>query len=466
MMEIGRPRNPSRIGDLLTRVGLIKQSQLEEALILARRTSTPVGRILLMTGSLKERDLQMVLQAQHMIRSNQLTYDVAIKTLFIVKSSAALSFDEALQRTGWNSQADVQLSELAELLIAADVVTDAQLRGASTRSEQMDLPIGRTLVLMGLVSPSVMASALNAQVLLKQNEITLQEAVHGIKIASARRISLEKALILEGIYRPKSESWVKLGELFAIAGFLSESDGLWAVEAALNDNRQIGEVLVEAGFVSRQDCDVALELQRMVADNQVNPQQAGELLKEVTRSGLPPAQALRHMTHLGSQVANLLKMASIISDEDIRKAEELAAPPVIDTSACLIESAAITPETLEAARQCLELIRTERLKVEQAIVVLSYCVRSRISVKQTLEELAWDQVVESPLISDDEFSAEDTYSQEEPYASAGGFAEEGFASGDGFTADEGFTSGGGFISDEAFAPEEYVPRENDLSKAE
>lgn len=402
-MEIGRPRNPARVGDLLTRVGLIKQSQLEEALILARRTATPVGRILLMTGSLKESDLQVVLQAQQMIRTDQLPYEIAIRALYIVKSSR-ISFEEALRMSGWKLEEEVQLGELAELLLCSEVVSESQLKGAQARSEQMNLPLGRTLVLMGLVSPSVMAAALNAQVLLRQNEITNEEAVHGIRIAAARRISLEKALILEGIYKPQSESWIKLGELFAIAGLLSESDGLWAVEAALIDGRPIGEILVESGLVTSESRDSALELQKMVAEGQVNAQQAAELLKEVSAHGITPPQALKRMTHLGSQVANLLKMSGLITDADLRKAEEVASPPIIDISACLLEASIIDRETIEAARQCLELIRDERLKVEQAIVVLSYCVRSRITVKKTLEELAWDQVVQTSLSREDDFT--------------------------------------------------------------
>ncbi|PWU00053.1 MAG: hypothetical protein C5B53_04535 [Candidatus Melainabacteria bacterium] len=402
-MEIGKPRNPSRVGDLLTRVGLIKQSQLEEALILSRRTATPVGRILLMTGSLKEKDLQVVLQAQHMIRTGQLPFEVAIRALYIVKASRA-SFDEALRMSGWTTEQEAQLGELAELLLSAEVVSESQLKSATARAEQMALPIGRTLVLMGLVSPSVMAATLNAQVLLKQNEITAQEAVHGIRIASARRISLEKALILEGIYQPQSNSWIKLGELFAIAGLLSESDGLWAVEAGLIEGRPIGEILVESGLVSSESRDGALELQKMVAEGKVNAQQAAELLKEVNSQGVAPAQALKSMTHLGTQVANLLKMSGLITDEHISKAEEMSTPPIIDLSACLLDASIINRETIEAARQCLELIRDERLKVEQAIVVLSYCVRSRITVKQTLEELAWDHVVQNSYASEDDLT--------------------------------------------------------------
>lgn len=402
-MEIGKPRNPSRVGDLLTRVGLIKQTQLEEALILSKRTATPVGRILLMTGSLKEKDLQVVLQAQHMIRNGQLSYEIAIRALYIVKNSRC-SFEEALRMSGWKSDEEAQLGELAELLLSAEVVSESQLKSATARAEQMSLPIGRTLVLMGLVSPSVMAAALNAQVLLRQNEISPHEAVHGIRIASARRISLEKALILEGIYQPSSTSWIKLGELFAVAGLLSESDGLWAVEAALIDGRPIGEILVESGLVTSESRDGALELQRMVAEGQVNAQQAADLLKEVNARGMAPTQALRYMTHLGSQVANLLKMSGLINDEDISKAEEASAPPIIDLSACLLEASIITRETVEAARQCLDLIREERLKVEQAIVVLSYCVRSKITVKQTLEELAWDHVMQDSYATEDDLS--------------------------------------------------------------
>jgi len=282
-----------------------------------------------MTGSLKERALQAVLQAQRMLRTGQIDYALAIKTLYVAERSK-LPFEEALKFTGWNSETEVILGELAELLLEAEVVTEHQLKAAKARSQNMGLPLGRTLVLMGLVSPSVMAAALNAQVLLKNQEINMQEAISGVKIACVRRISLENALTLEGIYQPKSESWLKLGELFAIAGLLSESDGLWAIEASLTHGRLLGDVLVEFGFVSSQDRDNALELQKMLAEGQINVQQATELLKDMNAYSISAAQALRQLTHIGSQVANLLKMAGLVSYEDLLKVETNSTQPVID----------------------------------------------------------------------------------------------------------------------------------------
>jgi hypothetical protein len=392
-MEIGKSKGTptTRVGEILVRSQVITQAQLDEALILAKRTATPVGRILLMTGGLREAELECALQAQYMMRARQISYDLGIRSVYIAKNSR-VPYQEALRIAGYGHEPENELGELEQLLIAAEVLSETQINSARARSRDMDLSLGRALVLTGLISPSVMAAALNALVLMKNCEINKQEAIYGIKIATARRISLEQALILEGIYCPKTDAWIKLGELFAIAGLLSESDGLWAVETGLNQGRPLGEILIESGLVSPESCEAALTFQRLVGEGQVRPKQAAELLKGVNRYGLTPEGAIKQLNYFGVQVVTLLKLAGLVSEEDLMQSDELQSRQSVDQSASLYESGLIDGRTLEAARDCLRLVRADKLNVEQAVIVLIYCVRLRTTVRETLEELAWDQV--------------------------------------------------------------------------
>jgi hypothetical protein len=407
-MDIGKVTRsePTRVGELLVKSGFISNTQLNDALVLSKKTATPVGRILLMTGSLREKDLLTVLRAQAMIRSGKVKYELAIKVINQARQSA-ITFEEALERQGIVEAHDHRgLNELAELLLLAQVVSEFQLKSASDRAEQSGLPLGRTLVLMGLVSPSVMATALNAQVLMRQNQITLNQAIHGLTIACARRVSLEEALKLEGIYESGCDAWLKLGELFAMAGMLSESDSLWVVEASLVDGRPFGELLLDAGLVSEKQLGAALELQRMVAEKQITPQQAAELMRGVNAYNIPVQEAFKQLRHFGSQVVSLIKMAGFLSESQIEEAKADATSPIVDLSLYLFEIGLIDKHMLSIGRDCLRLIREDKIKINQAVVLLNYCTRSNLSIPEALQELAWDQPIqEAALDSRVKFSA-------------------------------------------------------------
>ena len=400
-MEIGRIKSsePTRIGELLIKAGLISQHQLNDALVLSRKTKTPVGRILLMSGNLTARDLQTVLAAQAMIRAKKVAYKVAIQCIYTARQ-LSVPFEEALERQGWTDpSARDTIGELAELLLEGEVLSEKQLKAASERSKDTGVPIGRTLVLMGLVSPSVMATALDAQVSLRRSTLSRAQAVLGIKIAFTRRVSLEQALVMEGIHQPKPESWLRLGELFALAGMLTESDNLWAVETSLEDGRPFGEILKDAGLVSERELEAALELQRLVCEKELTSEQASEVLKGVKHYHLSVKEGCKQLRHTGSQVVSLLKMAGIVLPQQIEAAKIHCREQVADLSLYLRDLGVISPHTLKLGRECLRLIRTDKLKINQAIVILNYCATSGVSLQQGLQELAWDEAVSTPIFT-------------------------------------------------------------------
>jgi hypothetical protein len=384
---------------LLIKVGFISQHQLNDALVLSKKTKTPVGRILLMSGNVSTRDLQAVLSAQAMIRAKKVAYKAAIHCVGASRQ-LAISFEEALERQGWaNPTQPESIGELAELLLAAEVLSEKQLKAASDRSKDSGVPIGRTLVLMGLVSPSVMATALDAQVSLRRDTLSYENAVLGIKIACTRRVSLEQALVLEGIHQAKPESWLRLGELFALAGMLTESDNLWAVETSLEDGRPFGEILKNAGLVSDRELEAALELQRLVCEKELTSEQASEILKGVKEYQMSVKEACKQLRHFGSQVVSLLKMAGIVMPQQIEAAKVHCREQVADLSIYLRDLGIVSPQALKLGRECLRLIRDDKLKINQAIVLLNYCAKSEISLQQGLQELAWDEVVSTPVFT-------------------------------------------------------------------
>lgn len=391
-MEIGRlkKQHPTNVGEMLIAAGIINYVNLNEALHLAKKASSPVGRILLMTGALQQRDLDSALQAQSMVRSGSISLDFAINVLTYA-SRNCISFNEALaQQGGSHTKLVSTTSELAELLVTAFVVSNEQLSEALQRSRRCGIPLGRALILMGAVSPAVMATALTAQIMVRGKELTRETAIRGLRIAVLKRISLEQALIMEGLYSPPAEIGVKLGELLGNAGLLSETDALDAVETSIEEGEPVGEVLVRAGFISRELLETALELQALVVQKFINPQQAAELLRAVSTRAITLECAMVEMEQTADQVVDLLKGAGLVSDEDLKTSAAITNGQIVDMAQCLYDSAKIDRQILDSARRCQRMISQGVLHCEQAVTLLTYCCKSRVNVSQALQELAWD----------------------------------------------------------------------------
>jgi hypothetical protein len=384
----------ARIGELLVGSGITDGDSLAQALHLAKKAACPVGRILQLSGTLKERDLKNALDAQFMIREGEISAEYAIKILHTAHT-ACLPFKEALQRHGWQQDEKESLGEIAELLMMTGTISEDDLRQAVERSEQIKLPLGRTLVLIGLVQPYVMAAVLNALIMIRNGQITHDEAIRGVLMSIMKHISLEQALVMEGTFCAQRDHSIRLGELLSQAGIVTESDNLYAVEMGLLSKQPLGQVLCEAGLVTPFIVEAALELQQMVTAGLLEARQACDVLKLILQTGVSVADAVSHKKRNGNQCAHLLKLAGFITDYDFQRAQALANGSTFDLAQCLYDAFIIDELLLRTANRCMDLIRQNVVKIEQAIIVLHFCVRTRASVEEALQELAFESQAEA-----------------------------------------------------------------------
>jgi hypothetical protein len=97
-MENNDPRT-TRIGELLVEAGMLSQDDLDDALEIAQDSRQLIGRVLVMSGFITDPQLQVALKAQEQMRTGQLEFDVAIKTIRLAHASN-ISFDQALSQLG------------------------------------------------------------------------------------------------------------------------------------------------------------------------------------------------------------------------------------------------------------------------------------------------------------------------------------------------------------------------------
>ncbi len=383
-----------RLGELLTQVGIVQPHELTEAIQTSSETGLPIGRVLIMSGYLTDQELQAAVQAQSLVKDKVIELDLALKALQTV-SQEGLTLEQALRTLGWVNKRSATTAKLGEFLIAAELCSQEQLDEALRTSQETGLPLGRILVLTQTVSDELLTAALTAQVLVRDNKITKDEAIQGLASARRRRVSIEVSLSDHGFYKAPIRASIKLGELLVLAGLLNESDLMTALELGLAREMPVGQVLVQTGQMTRAGLDAALKIQDMVGNGTLHALQAAEALRQIVLKNISIAQAVAELGLLKSdpsetiRLGEILQAAGVVSDDDIQKAIELSTKNSALIGKMLLVSGMIDEVMLHSALRCQFLLREGFLKMEQAVVALNHCQKNHVSFDDALQQLGW-----------------------------------------------------------------------------
>ncbi len=383
-----------KLGELLIRVGILKEKELEDAIRVAGETGLPIGRVLIMSGYMTDRELQAAVQAQSLIKDRVVELDIALEALKQV-AREDVTLEQALRDRGWAGRKTSDTAKLGELLKLSELVNDDQLNECLNTSSETGLPLGRILVLTQALSEELLGSALTAQILIRDGKVSKEQAIKGLRSAKRRRVSLEESLIDQGFYKPPLRQTVRLGELFVLSGLVTDSDLMGALEIGLTREMPIGQVLVDSGYVSREVLNTALKFQEMVINGTLNALQASEALRQVATRNISMAQSVAELGLLKSEqnetirLGELLKAAGIVTEDDIKNAIDLSARNSALIGKILLVTGLINEQTLHASLRAQFLVREGFLRMEQAIIALNHCEKHQVSFDDALQELGW-----------------------------------------------------------------------------
>lgn len=390
-----RRAGPKRIGELLVAANVIKPEVLLEALQVAKKSSTPLGRVLMSIGELTERDVQTAIEVQSLLREGVISGEFGIRALNVA-IKGCMSLEDAFNRLGWKAPQRESMpgSELGELLLEAGVVDHKSLDDAMRQSHENNLPLGRCLVLARVIASPLLTSALTAQVLLRDGKITREQAITGLRAASRKHQSIEASLQEVGAYKPNQQS-IRVGDLLTSAGIVTEGDKVSAIEMGLVNEVPIGQVLVQTGVISAQMLDESLKLQEMVAAGQLSGVQAADILRTAHQRGSSIESIISERSTKEDEIARanevieLLQKAGIVTDEDMNKANTLCAQLNISVGEVFLTTGMVDKRILQAASQGKNLIEDGILQPEQVCACLHYCNKTGVDFSEALREVSW-----------------------------------------------------------------------------
>lgn len=383
-----------KLGELLTRSDILTAKQLLESIELAKQTGMPIGRMLVMSGAVSENVLLTSVQLQSMFRDNLIDLDRAIVLLSMV-NKANITLEEAMQKTGQTVSKTKPTIRLGELLYEAGFIGHDEKEKFLEDAKESGLPLGRIILIYGNISKEMLSAALTAQVLVRDEKVTREQAIKALKTTRRRRIKLEESLKELGFYRQPIRPHTLLGELFIAANLVEEAEVLSALEMALEEELPVGQAMVQKGLINRADLELALGLQEMVVNATLSSDQATEVMTKVSKKGFSPTGALTELAITSASLEDtkslwqLLTAAGIIAKE-AREAvflrQDLSFAELCHN---LISAELIDEFTLHNACRCQFLMRSTFLDLEKAMVVLNHCHTRRISADDALRELNW-----------------------------------------------------------------------------
>lgn len=384
------------IGDLLVKSGLIDLGDLADAIPISTKTGLPVGRVLVGSGFLTDEKLQSALRAQSLIRDNFLTVDMAIKALQAV-GAKEVSLDDALTDLGWRSEYFELTNRLGQLLRDSDLVNAETIDEALQTCFTTGLPLGRILVLKGVISDSVANAAVSSQILVRDKKIDREQAVAALKSAAERHTSIEESLDFHGFLQQKSAKTVRLGELLMMAEMVSDIDLLSSVEKGLVDDIPIGQVLVDARLITQATLDQALQMQGMVNSFEITPKQGAEVVKMLRLHDIPVAKALAEVKKKDEVEAppptlefpELIRLVGIVPSKEMTIARALSHSTDTPLPQVLLSKNLIDQPTLSAVLRTQELLAADKMSAEQAIFALHSWLWTRGDFNEMLKNLGW-----------------------------------------------------------------------------
>ncbi len=265
----------SLLGELLVDWQLASRQQMETAVAESLNRDLPLGLVLTMLDIVDSETLHSAIAAQSFLRDQLISADQTTQAMNLVRKKH-ISFGLAMDLLGIQA-ATKPRNRLGDYLIESESLGREHIKSRLNLTKQTGLHLGRVLVTLADAHHDLITHALNLQEKVRMGDITREEAID--RLYSARRC-LE---VITHVGHDAIETQSRVGQLLISSGFITEKDMELALCASKEQNRMLGEILVELNWVKRQVVIVALEVQRLIRSEKISIYHGLEQLKNLRK---------------------------------------------------------------------------------------------------------------------------------------------------------------------------------------
>jgi len=273
------------------------------------------------------------------------------------------------------NQAKIDL-RIGELLIESGILTKQDLEQAMKTAEATSLPVGRVLVMAGFLSDTEFQAAVQAQSLIRDSLMPLENAVKALKLVTDQHTSFQNALEMSGYKQPEDRESNKLGELLLASKIVPLESLDTAVRTSSGTGLPLGRLLISLGLLTDELLATSLFAQQLIRSGKVTRQQAIDGLQAAyhRRHAIEKRLAEQGFYHgprrNSIRLGELLVRAQLLLQDELDSALEAALLEKKFLGQALIESELIKEDMLNNALQFQEMVANETLDVDGAISAL------------------------------------------------------------------------------------------------
>ncbi len=375
----------SRIGDIFTEAGVIKTDLVNQSLAIAKNAKLPLGRVLVMSGHLSDREVESALLAQQGLREGRFTKEYVMRLVRLVHAND-VSFDEAVARLSWEQVHSTNFTQLGKLFLGANIIEYEDLQVCQQEAHANSLPLGRYLVENKKISLELLENALTIMVLMRDNRLSNVQSIQILKRIAENPINLRQALQEIELEHVLDDDRIRLAELLLGAGVIEEYQALDALENSIENEQLIGQVFLHLSALNELVLEASLRVQEMVASGQLSVARACELICLVKEVDAPIEQLIAELQRI-NQVAHFIRKAELLDHQKIRAVAASVEDVENDFGGALLRSGLVNGTVFGYASYCLDLFETNKLFQHEAYELLKYCAHYSIDPEAAMVKL-------------------------------------------------------------------------------
>lgn len=232
--------NKVKLGRLLVEATVVSSIDLTEAIQVSKRLGVPIGQVLMVSGCVSEGQLEAALLGQSLISHGTESVENVIKALKAVKTEG-ISLYKALGTKFHELDSPRGREILSQLLIEAEVVTQHQIDHALTMSFEAGIPLGRALVMEGILPPSLFPSVVNIYNELQSENIDQQTAIDQLQSVVVHWFKAEESMAAKGDLETQEFDIDEIKAKYQAAKDAEESEEVFENEDATEELEEANE---------------------------------------------------------------------------------------------------------------------------------------------------------------------------------------------------------------------------------
>lgn len=382
------------LSQLLLAANMVEPERLSEAQEHSKRMDVPLQTVLVMLKAIAEINLRPALRANEMMSKGKIDLDLAVRALQLSRQNS-IEFDDALDVMGAVISKSQQMPSVAnalvELLLASGLLNIVQAGQVIKQAGDTQNSVGSTLIINRFLTHWALQEALTAQSLVKESKITRRQAEQALRTAMNRRVSVLQVLFERGEYTDCAGESLKLAELAAMAGLLSEREYVNCMEIHVCEDKQFGQVMLEQKLVTMSLLEAAFSILDMVG-SYLKPFQAAQALRQVKAKGVSVYQAIAELQPPPQLPQRQISLGELVIESGIVSKAQMAGlmgsceESPIKVGKRLMAANLMTEACLYKVLRCHSLLKEGLLSVDQALAVMASCRGDSVNIEEALSQ--------------------------------------------------------------------------------